>query len=79
MYTGTADHTAFIRIPDVTEVVKAGSILSVLSIGVVFLTAIQALTGILQGIDQVAVPVRTFYRCDGKGCGKLHIDWHTGS
>ena len=46
---------------DVTEVVKAGSILSVLSIGVVFLTAIQALTGILQGIDQVAVPVRNLF------------------
>ena len=43
---------------DNTEAVRAGKIQSVLSIGVLFLTVIQTLTGILQGIDRMVVPVR---------------------
>ena len=38
-----------------------GSILAILSIGVVFLTLVQTLTGILQGIGQVSVPVRNLF------------------
>jgi stage V sporulation protein B len=43
---------------DAGEIAKAGNILSVLSIGIVFLTGIQTLTGILQGINRIVIPVR---------------------
>lgn len=46
------------RTLDTYEVIQAGNILSILSFGVVFLTLIQSLTGILQGINQMAIPVK---------------------
>jgi stage V sporulation protein B len=46
------------RTLDRHEVIQAGNILSILSFGVVFLTLIQSLTGILQGINKMAIPVK---------------------
>lgn len=46
------------RALDDGQAALAGNLLSVLSFGVVFLTLVQALTGILQGINRAAVPVK---------------------
>lgn len=43
---------------DRAEAVATGNLLSILAIGVVFLTLIQTLTAILQGVDKVIIPVR---------------------
>lgn len=40
------------------EAAATGNLLAILSIGVIFLTLIQTLTAILQGVDRVIVPVR---------------------
>ncbi|MBM7582458.1 stage V sporulation protein B [Caldicoprobacter guelmensis] len=46
------------RALDDNQAVLAGNLLSILSFGVVFLTLIQSLTGILQGINRAVVPVK---------------------
>ncbi len=40
------------------EIFATGEILAILSLGIVFLTLVQTLTAILQGINRVTVPVR---------------------
>ncbi|NLA84851.1 MAG: polysaccharide biosynthesis protein [Clostridiales bacterium] len=40
------------------EITTTGEILAILSIGVIFLTLIQTLTAILQGMDRMSIPVR---------------------
>ena len=40
------------------EITMAGEILSILSIGVIFLTLVQTLTAILQGLNRITTPVR---------------------
>nr|PZN11233.1 MAG: polysaccharide biosynthesis protein [Caldicoprobacter oshimai] len=46
------------RALDDSQAALAGDLLSILSFGVVFLTLIQSLTGILQGVNRAAVPVK---------------------
>ncbi len=46
------------RALDDGQAALAGNLLSVLSFGVVFLTLIQTLTGILQGVNRASVPVK---------------------
>lgn len=46
------------RALDDNQAVLAGTLLSILSFGVVFLTLIQSLTGVLQGINRATVPVK---------------------
>jgi stage V sporulation protein B len=41
-----------------SEITATGEILSILAIGVIFLTMVQTLTAILQGLSKVTVPVR---------------------
>lgn len=41
-----------------TEITVAGELLAILSIGVIFLTLVQTLTSILQGLNKVSIPVR---------------------
>lgn len=41
-----------------TEITMAGEILAILSIGVIFLTLVQTLTAILQGLNKMTIPVR---------------------
>jgi len=45
------------RLPE-TEITVTGNILSILSIGVAFLTLVQTLTAILQGLNKMSIPVR---------------------
>ncbi|NMA94432.1 MAG: polysaccharide biosynthesis protein [Clostridiales bacterium] len=40
------------------EVIATGHLLSLLSIGIIFLTLIQSLTAMLQGVGKVSIPVR---------------------
>ena len=45
------------RLPE-AEITATGNILAILSVGVVFLTLVQTLTAILQGLSKMAIPVR---------------------
>ncbi|MGI6141836.1 MAG: putative polysaccharide biosynthesis protein [Caldicoprobacterales bacterium] len=45
------------RLPE-AEITATGNILAILSIGVIFLTLVQTLTAILQGLNKMAIPVR---------------------